>query len=360
MLAPLRLPGIIPAGAGVELIDDDDPILMRCPLVIEGSLREAEVIYRKFWGYSIWHKLTENQSIPGVMPAATGGQLADTIQELYRYNESNPGFSSGVDSVTIVFPKALQSRVTKQLSGFPPHISSAAGSSMAGASKSIHVRGRAETRSLAILEQPVEIDVPDGGVFLCLNNPVDPSWVVTAPQGRPPVRLFGRRQVLNEHEISERAAWERVSSWLKDRGLPVHGDQYPEGENAPPDYRASIDGVEYDVEMTSVPDMEKWTLKSKYRDLEKRISEVAKQPGETMAEVVDALCRVLSKKREILDDMAEENARRPRMLVVSNWSAHELADESHWPQEHVSAFEVVILVELDGVLRIRWKENDSA
>ena len=36
MLTPLQLPGIIPAGAGVELVGDDDPVLMRCSLVLEG------------------------------------------------------------------------------------------------------------------------------------------------------------------------------------------------------------------------------------------------------------------------------------------------------------------------------------
>ena len=163
-----------------------------------------------------------------------------------------------------------------------------------GAVKSIHVQGRTGTKSLAILGQPLDIDVPDRGVFLCLNDPVDPSWVATAPRNKPSMRLFGRRPVLNEHEISERPAWERVDSWLRARGFSVRGDQYPEGENSPPDYRAWIEGAEYDVEMTSVPDMEIWTLKSKYRHLEKRISEVAKQPGETMAEVTDALCQVLS------------------------------------------------------------------
>ena len=48
MLTPLRLPGIIPAEAEVERVDDDDQILMRCPLVIEGSLSESEVIHREF------------------------------------------------------------------------------------------------------------------------------------------------------------------------------------------------------------------------------------------------------------------------------------------------------------------------
>ena len=360
MLTPLRLPGIIPAGVGVELVDDDDPILMRCPLVIEGSLSESEVIYRKFWGYRIWQKLTENQSISGVMPADTGGKLANAIQDLYLSNESDPAYSSGVDSVTVIYPRALESRVTKQLSGFPPCLSSVAGSSIMGAVKAIHVQGRTGTKSLAILGQPLDIDVPDRGVFLCLNNPVDPSWVATAPRNKPSMRLFGRRQVLNEHEISERAAWEQVDSWLRAKDFSVRGDQYPEGENAPPDYRAWIEGAEYDVEMTSVPDMEKWTLKSKYRDLEKRISEVAKQPSETMAEVTDALCRVLSKKRESLEKVAEGNPRRHRMLVVSNWSAHELADQSLWPQECVFAFDVVMLVELDGVYCIRWRESHSA
>ena len=50
MLTHLQLPGIIPAGAGMELVDDDDPILMRCSLVIEGSLgetRDAEPAWPK-------------------------------------------------------------------------------------------------------------------------------------------------------------------------------------------------------------------------------------------------------------------------------------------------------------------------
>ena len=360
MLTPLRLPGIIPAGAGVELVDDDDPILMRCPLVIEGSLSEAEVIYRKFWGYRIWHKLTENRPTSGVMPEGTGGQLAKVIQDLYLSNESDPAFSSGVDSVTVIYPRALESRVTTQLSGFPPRFSSVPVSSMTGTGKAIHVQARTGTKSLAVLGQPLDIDVPDRGVFLCLNNPVNPTWVAAAPRNKPSMRLFSRRQVLNEHEISERAAWERVDSWLRSKGFSVRGDQYPEGENAPPDYRAWIQGAEYDVEMTSVPDMGKWTLKSKYHHLEKRISEVAKQPGETMAEVTDALCRVLSKKRESLERMSEGKPRRPRMLVVSNWSTHELVDESRWPQECVSTFDIVMLVELDGVYCIRWGESHSA
>ena len=226
------------------------------------------------------------------MPADTGGQLANAIQDLYLSNESDPAFSGGVDSVTVIYPRALESRVTKQLSGFPPRLSSVAGSSIMGAVKSIHVQGRTGTKSLAILGQPLDIDVPNRGVFLCLNYPVDPSWVATTPRNKPSMRLFGRRQALNEHEISERAAREGVDSWLRARGFSVRGDQYPEGENSPPDYRAWIKGAEYDAEMTSGPDMEKWTLKSKYRHLEKRISEVAKQPGETMAEVTDALCLV--------------------------------------------------------------------
>lgn len=48
MLVPVQMPFQVPPGAGIETVDDDDPVLMRCPLVIESSLGMAPVIYRKF------------------------------------------------------------------------------------------------------------------------------------------------------------------------------------------------------------------------------------------------------------------------------------------------------------------------
>ena len=107
--------------------------------------------------------------------------------------------------------------------------------------------------------------------------------------------------------------------------------------------------------MTSVPDMGKWTIKNTYRDLEKRVSEVARQPGETQEDVTDALSRILSKKGARVAEIAEVRPRRRSMLVVSNWSAHQLYDRVSWSEEDISPFDVVMLLEFDEVRCIRWK-----
>ena len=43
------------------------------------------------------------------------------------------------------------------------------------------------------------------------------------------------------------------------------------------------------------------------------------------------------------------------MLVVSNWSAHQLYDRVSWSEEDISPFDVVMLLEFDEVRCIRWK-----
>ena len=126
-----------------------------------------------------------------------GGDLATRIQELYRYNDDESGFGEGVESVTLTFPKAAQSKVTAQLSGFPPSLSSVAGSPLTGSGKSIHVRCRAGTRSLPVLEQPLDIEVSDTSIFVCLNNPAKPGWMVVAPGNKPPMSFNRNLRVMD-------------------------------------------------------------------------------------------------------------------------------------------------------------------
>ena len=53
LLEPIRLPFVIPRGAGSRVVDDDAPELMRCPIVIEGTPRIIENLFRKFWEHRI-------------------------------------------------------------------------------------------------------------------------------------------------------------------------------------------------------------------------------------------------------------------------------------------------------------------
>ena len=329
----------------MEFFDEDDPILMAHPLVIQASPRMAEEIFTKFCHYRIWHKLDEGVPSFSTLSAETNGGITDAIRDLYRRNEEDsPDFCDGVDSVTLTYPKGFQWRVTQLLASLPSPLSFVPSSSVVGARKSIHVQGRERTKSLAVLEQSLDIEVPDKTIYVCLNNWHSPSWVTAAPRNRPPMEAVARPTVLNEKEVSEQAAWERVSSWLSELGFSVQGLPYPNGENSFPDYRAWIRGQEYDVEMTSVPDLKKWTIKSAYRNLEKVIQEVAKHRGETKQEMVDDLERVLAQKRKRIDSV-DGDVRRPCVLVITNWSVHELSDEAYWPKENLRAFEAVILVD---------------
>ena len=216
MALPLRFPMITPAGARVELFDKDDPILRPHPLVIQGSLKEVEIIYRKYCHYRMWHKLEENEPLSSKVPTNPGGRISDAIQAIYWQNEDTPDFSDGVDSVTLIYPKAAQPWVTQQLARWPQRLSSRVPDpSGKDARKSIHVEGRKGTKSLAVFEECLDIDVPGNVVHICLNNPASPSWVVAVPRDRSPMTGMVRPVVLNEQEVSEQAAWERVSSWLR-------------------------------------------------------------------------------------------------------------------------------------------------
>ena len=344
------LSDIVPLGAGFELVDENDSAVTPRFLAIEASsMEEATRILRKYHDYRMWHQLQSLNSNPEAMPADDVGNLAATIQKHYRNNDDESGFGAGVESVTLTFPKAAQSKVTEQLSGFPPRLSLVPGSPLTGSSKSVHVQGLAGTKSLPVLEQPLDIEVSDTSIFVCLNNPAKPGWVVVAPNNKPPMLFKRNLRVVGTTDLSEKAAWDQVCSWIESRGVTVSAKPYPEGQNSFPDFRAWIDGCEVNVEMTSVPDMTDWTLKGTFRKLEERISEIAKLPGQTRGEVIDEFLRKCSDKRHCVESAAIGGQRRQCMLVMSNWSAHALAAESSRFDAELSFFDVVILIEFDEV-----------
>ena len=182
-----------------------------------------------------------------------------------------------------------------------------------------------------------------------MNNPAKPGWVVRAPGNKPPMSFKRNLRAVGTNDITEKAAWDQVCSWLKSRSATVSARPYPEGQNSFPDFRAWIDGYEVDVEMTSVPDMTDWTLKGTFRKLEERISEIAKLPGQTRGEVIDEFLRKCSDKRHWVESAAIGGQRRPCMLVMSNWSAHALAAESSRFGAALSFFDAVMLIEFDEV-----------
>ena len=359
LLRPVQLPIRVPAGSGFERVSQDDPRLRHHPLVIVGSNREsADLIYQKYMDYRMWHVLNESIKSDSVS-IEDGSDFGALIQDLFQQREADdPEYADGIDSVGVIYPKSEESKVTGWFSKLTPALPLVAGSGGASVfgrrhgQKSVHVSGRNGTKSLPIDRHRLNIEVRNPHIFSFVNNSSDPSWVTVAPKDGPLAYAYAteRPRMLNETESSELAAWERVKSWLEGSPAPVQQEiQYPAGKNAFPDFRAWIGGQEYDVEMTSVPDLEKWTIRANYRDLEKKIYQVATQPNESKEEVVDKLHDVVRNKGR-----RASASTRPVMLVVSNWSTYRLLDKTLWPAEIFTEIDVVFLLEAGGVCCIKW------
>ena len=357
MKMPLEFQFTIPRGAQVRVVEDDHPALTRCPLVIATrGVADIATIAHKFWDYRIWHTLRETGSRSDVMPAAQHGRIDAAIQELYRFNRSDPEFLDSLDSVAVTYPKCLSVSVEKQLAELPPHLPLIGEFSSRDNAKSIHIEAESGIKAIAVLEQVLDVEVPNPGVFLTLNSPSVPAWATyISEQG--PLPFAGPVTVLNDQQLSERHAWERVYSWCHSNDIPVSGEPYPNGKNNFPDYGALIGGNGFQVEMTTTPGMEKWTIKAWYRDLEKIISEVAQQPSETLAEATSHLSRVVAKKCDrVRKDKLEAglNAAERYLLVVTNFSTHDLSSAAIWNTSDLAEFDAVLLIQSDVVRCIKW------
>ena len=360
MKVPIQFQFTVPQGAQVQVVDDDHPALTRCPIVIGSrDVTDIEAIARKFWDYRIWHTLQETGSRTDVMPAANHGRVAEAIRELYWFNESDPKFLNGVDSVTVMYPKIHSINVRKQTAELPPHLPLVSDFSSRDNAKSIHIETENGTKCLAVFEQILDIEVPNPAVFLSLNSPSDPAWAMYISE-RGPMHLADPVTVLNDQQLSERHAWERVYSWCHRVGIPVFGEQYPNGEYGFPDYGASIAGKHYQVEMTTTPDMGKWTIKASYRHLEKMIREVARQPSETLAEVSAHISRVIAQKSKRVRKDKQVSGACPTdhyMLVLTNFSTHDLDPASIGDANDFSEFDAVLLIQSDEVHNVKWADD---
>ena len=364
MLRPTPVHFRVPVGSGVKIADADDPLLLQFPLVIEGSIgMSAGAIYQKFLDYRLWHSLNEAHE-SGLMPGVAGLPVADLIQSVYSQICDSSEDEGEIAFAGLIYPKKAAPDVISQLAKLFPVLPSVVddrgfdrSSRLWGhTGRAVHVEGPSGTRSLHILSQPLDIEVPDSSIFTFLINPSDPPWHVTVSKDGPAVYAYAveRPRFLTETEASERAAWNNVKEWLRSSGHLVDQEQlYPEGSNKYPDFRASVDGQEYDIEMTSTPDMKKWTIRSRFRDLERVISEAAKQPSESREEVVDKLHEVLAVKASRVSEALSKGIIRRSVVVVTNWSTYPLSDSGLWPKEKIDIFDAVFLLDINEVLCIK-------
>ncbi len=273
MDATMLLPFRKSVGAPIRMVDDDHPELARFTVAIDAPPSAFPWISRKFWDYRIWYKLGWVVQQPGVMSGDATGRIRDAINRLVDFNGDDLDYVQSVESVSIIYPKSQKEFIWRQLSNLVQTVDQSTGRPC----RSLVVPTGIGSKVITLLEQCLDIEVPDAGAHICLNSQISPAWEAYVPEGGPFLNL-DPGWTFDTNEMSERSAWERLYSWIRRTGLPMSGAPYPNGPNEFPDYRASIAGVDYDVEMTSVPNMNRRTIKSSNPDVEETLRWVAQHP----------------------------------------------------------------------------------
>ena len=335
-----------PIGTSIEWVSVDDPKLSRVPIVIEGSSKEMDTIWRKFFDYRTWDALSDINTDPKSMQSQGGFSIPDAVRNLFNFNEFDPDYTNNVESVSVFYPKNMHQQIVQQMSRLPL----AAGGTTRSGARSISVNTPSGAKVLPVLLQEFDIEVPNA-VHICLNNPEQPAWTaIMAEQDGGPLGNISVGPALTSHEISENVAWDLVRSWFSQRSISISGKPYPNGRNNFPDYRATISGCSWDVEMSSLPNMSRRTIRASNRDLEATIRRVARQLDETEEEISAELdCRLMKK--------SGYPRSRSYMLVLSNWSTYDLTDDGFWIAKDVSAFDAVSLIQRNELHMIKGSER---
>ena len=235
---------------------------MRTPLVIQvRNNSDVPRIIQKIYDYRTWFALVDGLERPAKPFSPFSDQtnpMQAAVQELYSENEDKDEESvRGVDSVTITFPKGLQADVDSMVLKCPPHLLLHEKRGVSGGGRAVHVLGKDGTKSLGLLLNCLDIEVEEAGWYISLNNPNSPGWVIRVPDEGPPISFDNPVPASQVKEENERVAWNALKQLFQSAGLDVEGDPYPNGRNSFPDYLACIKGEEVDVEITSVPNLER-------------------------------------------------------------------------------------------------------
>ena len=231
-------------------------------------------IERKVNDYRIWDALVDGVDQPPKSFSSFSSQ-SDPIQagaqELYLKNEdSNEEYIKGVDSVIIIYPKALQPDMDALFLRCPPHLLVYGREGISGGGRAVHVRGKHGTKSLSLLLHCLDIEVDNAEWYIGLNSSQEPGWVMYVPNDGPPMSFDDPIPEQRAKEELERAAWDKIERHLRSAGFDVEGVPYPNGRDRFPDYMVCLDDEEIDVEITSVPNLKPWTVGGHYRDLSSR------------------------------------------------------------------------------------------
>ena len=255
----------------------------------------------------------------------------------------DPDYIEGVKKVYLIHPSHLEKELKDHVS--PLLVPAMAGSM---SERLISVDVGQKTRHFVV--EPYMMDLTSRPstnprwLIVHMYNPDMPALAIGV-EAQGPLTFKEPTPLLAETEVAEDWAMNLMRDYLRDSGIQVRCVCHePNGPKTYPDYRARLDGVPWDFEMTRVVGdiLETRHILDKPRDPQKMIHRAVQSPPLGVEDVEAALERAIKSKER---KRGSAGTARNLCLVLLNSLDLDIGGQSAvWEGMDLSAFDAVVLV----------------
>ena len=267
--------------------------------------------------------------------------LKAIIAEMAEREESH--YIEGVTKAYVIHPPQFEDELRRHLSALPlPSISSPASERLLSVAIADKVRH--------FIVEPYKMDLPrrrstdPNWLIVYLYNPEMPALGVKV-EVQGPLTFKEPTPLLSETEVAENWAMGMLQNHFREKGIRVQSVIYePNGPKKFPDYRARLDDVPWDFEVTRVLGdiLENRRILDQPRDSKKNIDMAVQSPPISGQDIVTALDRAIkSKERKRRTNGA---ARNLCLILLDALDLDLRSNPNVWKNMDLTAYEAVVLV----------------
>ena len=281
-----------------------------------------------------------------ITPGADGKKLGipmikAMIAEMAEAEERD--YVEGVTKVYVIHPPQLEDELHRHLSALPVPATSASPSA-----RLISVAVDQEMRHFVV--EPYKMDLtrrrsPDPRwLIVHLYNPDMPALAIGV-EAQGPLTFKEPIPLLSDTEVAEKWAMGVMQGYLRDAGIDVRCVCHePNGPKTFPDYRARLDGTQWDFEVTRVLGdiLEGRHILENPRDPRKNMDLAVQSPPIEDEDVGSALDHAIDSKER--KRQSNETARNLCLVLLNALDLNIGSQSEVWEGRDLTAFDAVVLV----------------
>ena len=271
-------------------------------------------------------------------------------------------YVDGVTKVYVIHPPQLEDELRRHLSTLPVPAMSASPSE-----RLISVDVGQEMRYFVV--EPYKMDLTrrrstdPRWLIVHLYNPDVPAMAIRV-EAQGPLTFKEPTPLLSDTEVAENWAMGVMEDYLREAGFDVRRVCHePNGPKTFPDYRARLDGVLWDFEITRVLGniLEERRILDKPRDAKKNMDLAVQSPSIEDGDVGTALDHAIKSKEH--KRQSDGTARNLCLLLLNALDLNIGRQSKVWEDRDLTSFDAVVLVSgfsRPSVELIKWRLMEAA